>query len=86
MTEEPWDTINRCVKSKHRQSAFDADTVTRNIDAIERRDACVTVETFQLSLQLRQTIALERIADRLTPVVVVNTLPDQAAQFPEILP
>lgn len=67
------DLIDNLVKTKRRFPSVPADRAAAQIEALK------------LVLLQRQTIALERIADRLTPVAVV-TVPDQAALLPEIRP
>ena len=58
----------------------------RRFPSLAAARAAAQIEALGLVLLQRQTIALERIADRLTPVAVINTPPDQAALFPEIQP
>lgn len=70
ITEE---LIDNLVKTKRRFPSAPADRAAAQIEALK------------LVLLQRQTIALERVAERLTPVAVV-TVPDQAALFPEIQP
>ena len=83
MTQDaaPW--IEKLVRFSH---GYADDECTQPVMSAVQRHAAVMVEAIKITLMERQADALERIADRLTPVAVINTPPDQAALFPEIQP
>lgn len=70
----------------HFSHGYSDDAYSQPVSSTIKKHAAGMVDALKITLLQRQTIALERIADRLTPVAVINTPPDQAALFPEIQP